>query len=182
MILLVIVATMAAGLSYYLLTNKAATPIPGEVQNNQTSSTTSTSAPTTCVSVDPQTSPEPGQPVITSILPSYVSFSALSFPSLVGIQIHGCNLAGFEGDKNAWIENDKGEKGILYGETNSTNDFIATTLKPKLCKEDLSYKGGECENFLTLFSGMYKIYVIPWGKKSNEVSFEIKLPHQPDLD
>ena len=114
--------------------------------------------PTTCVD-----EPE-GVPVITSISP---------LSGMVGtkLEIKGCNFSGFEGDKNVWIENDKGVKGILYGERNADNKNIKITLVSPLCQSDNSYSGKECEAKLNLTPGQYKIYTMPWGKKSNEVRF-----------
>jgi hypothetical protein len=113
------------------------------------------------------TDQQEGTPVITSLS---------SYSGSVGtkLEIKGCNFAGFEGDKNAWIEDSKGVKGILYGETGSTNKLLKVTLKSSLCQEDTSYSGLTCPTFLTLTPGTYKIYTIPWGKKSNEAAFTIK--------
>jgi len=103
-----------------------------------------------------------GKPVITSLS---------SYSGSVGteIEIKGCNFAGFEGDTNAWIKNDQGVAGILYGEAGSTSKLIKIILKPQLCQKNTSYSGLPCNELLTLTPGGYKIYVNPWGKKSNEV-------------
>ena len=108
-----------------------------------------------------------GIPVITSIS---------SYSGSIGtkLEINGCNFAGFEGDKNAWIENSQGVKGILYGEPDSTSKKLKVTLKSPLCQQDNSYKGGPCDASLALIPGIYKIYVYPWGKESNKVGFTIK--------
>ena len=90
------------------------------------------------------------------------------------LTIHGCNFLGFEGDKNVWIENSNGVKGVLYGTRNEDNENIQFTLKSPVCEQDNSYSGLPCQNSLTLAPGVYKLYVIPWGKKSNEVNITIK--------
>ena len=90
------------------------------------------------------------------------------------IKIHGCNLAGFEGDNNIWVENKDGVKGILYGIRRNDNENIEITLTSSACEEDNSYTGWDCKKSMTLISGVYKIYTIPWGKKSNLISITIK--------
>jgi len=108
-----------------------------------------------------------GIPVITSL-------SSYSGPVGTKLEIHGCNFAGFEADKNAWIENTQGVKGILYGEAGSTSKLVQVSLYSPLCQIDTSYSGLPCDAWLTLTPGIYRIYVTPWGQKSNEVSFTIK--------
>lgn len=108
-----------------------------------------------------------GAPVITSLS---------SYSGLIGaeLEIRGCNFAGFEGDKNAWIENNQGVKGLLYGEMGSTGKLLKVILKSPLCQNDNSYSGLPCNAWLALTPGTYKIYAMPWAKKSNEVTFIIK--------
>lgn len=119
------------------------------------------SLPITC------TDQQEGAPVIASL-------SDYSGPVGMRLEISGCNFPGFEGDKNAWIENGFGIKGILYGENGSTDELLRVTLGSPLCQKDTSYSGLPCDTWLTLTSGVYKIYAMPWGKKSNEVTFTIK--------
>lgn len=107
-----------------------------------------------------------GTPLITSL-------STYSGPVGTKLEIKGCNLYGFEGEKNVWIENELGIKGILYGEAGSTSEIIKVTLNSPLCQKDISYSGLPCDAWLTLSPGKYKIYVMPWGKKSNEINFTI---------
>lgn len=123
--------------------------------------TSTPSLPTAC-----KDEPE-GVPVITSL-------SRYSGPVGIKLEIRGCNFSGFEGDKNAWIENSQGVKGRLYGEAGSTSKLLKVTLTSPLCQEDTSYSGLPCGAWLTLTQGIYKIYAMPWGKKSNEVSFSVK--------
>ncbi len=119
------------------------------------------SLPTTCKDESE------GVPVITSLSSDSASVEEK-------IEIRGCNFSGFEGDKNAWIENREGIKGIFYGEAGSTSKFLKLTLKSPLCQRDNSYSALPCDAWLTLSPGVYKIYTMPWGKKSNEVNFTIK--------
>lgn len=108
-----------------------------------------------------------GIPVITSLS---------SYSGSIGnqVELNGCNFAGFEGDKNVWIENSQGIKGILYGEASSTSKLIKVVLKSPICQKDNSYSGLPCDASLNLNPGIYKIYVSPWGKESDKIDFTIK--------
>ncbi|HEV7424701.1 MAG TPA: hypothetical protein VGO21_05985, partial [Candidatus Paceibacterota bacterium] len=108
-------------------------------------------------------------------IPPVIS-SLSNYSAAIGdkITIHGCNLNGFEGDKNVWIENKDGVKGILYGMRDTNNENLQVTLTSPVCEKDISYSGSPCDKWLTLAPGIYKMYVIPWAKKSNEVSITIK--------
>lgn len=117
--------------------------------------------PKTCVD-----EPE-GKPVITS-LSSYSGSMGMT------LEIKGCNFAGFEGDKNAWIENSQGVKGLLWGEAGSTAKLLKVTLKSPLCQKDNSYTGWECDSYLNLTPGAYKIFISAWAQESNKVDFIIK--------
>lgn len=88
------------------------------------------------------------------------------------LEISGCNFNGFEGDLNAWIENEKGVRGILRGQAGSTPRLIKVRLAPRLCQKDNSYSGLPCEDWLDLKPGAYKIYV-EMMKRSNEKRFVI---------
>ena len=109
---------------------------------------------------------EMGQPIITSLSAYQGSIGDV-------IEIRGCNFAGFEGDKNVWLENEQGSKAILYGTLDSTPKLIKITLASPLCQQDNSYSGLECESWLELVPGNYKIFVMPWGQESNKVDFII---------
>ena len=65
-------------------------------------------------------------------------------------------------------------KGIAYGEVDSTNNTLKVVLKSPLCQTDESYRGLPFASYLNLIPGTYKIYTIPWGKKSNEATFTVK--------
>ena len=122
--------------------------------------TSAEQAPTTCTD-------EPnGAPIITSISPSSAKIGET-------IIVHGCNLAGLEGDKNIWLQNNQGIKGILYGTSRSTQDAITITLSSPLCQTDTSYSGLSCAAWLTLSPGTYTLYTIPWGISSNIVHFTV---------
>ncbi len=106
--------------------------------------------------------------------PEIYSLSTNSFSVGDTIKINGCNLAGFEGDDNVWLQNTNGIKGILYGARHGDNENIEITTTSFICEQDTSYSGEDCKNRLTLVPGVYKLYAMPWGKKSNEVSVTIK--------
>ncbi len=108
-----------------------------------------------------------GHPIITSLSPRSGSVG-------MRLYIKGCDLAGFEGDRNIWIENDQGIRGLLHGETGSSAELILVTLPSRLCQEDTSYRGASCDAWLTLTPGMYRIYAEPWGKKSNDMIFTVR--------
>lgn len=114
----------------------------------------------TCVD-DPE-----GRPVITSI-------SSISWKLDQKIEIKWCNFAWFEWDLNIWIENNEWEKWIIYSESWSNSKLINFILKSQICKTDTSYSGLECESYLKLVPWNYKIYVMPWWKISNKISFTI---------
>lgn len=105
-------------------------------------------------------------PVITSIFPNSAKVGAK-------IEIKGSNFSGFEGDTYAWIENSKGEKGIIYNDEGSTNNLIKFTLKDKYCTKDNSYSGEPCASYISMTPGTYSMYVYPWGKMSNKVPFTV---------
>jgi len=110
----------------------------------------------------------------TSALTSSIdSISPNLGPIGTTIEIRGKNFSGFEGDLNAWIENSNGVKGVIYGESGSSKNLIKFTLKSSYCQQDNSYSGLPCTAFLDIISGVYKIYITPWGQKSNIVSFTV---------
>ena len=109
----------------------------------------------------------------TEPIPVIDSISLDSGPIGSLIEIQGENFSGFEGDLNAWIENTEGIEGIIYGEAGSNNNLIKFTLNSSYCQIDTSYSGLTCPDFIYLTPGTYKIYVMPWGQKSNEVVFTV---------
>ncbi len=147
--------------------------IIGYVMFYQKPSSTVMVNPPITSSVTPETLPSTCKDE-TEGIPVITSFSKTE--GIVGTQleIRGCNFAGFEGDKNASIENTEGVVGFLKGEAGSTNNLIKVTLKSPLCTKDNSYSGLPCTEWLTLKPGTYKIFTNPWGKKSNIATFTIK--------
>lgn len=103
-------------------------------------------------------------PVINSITPG-------NGPVGTNIELKGVGFAGFEGDKNAIIENYFGQRGVIYGELGSTDNIIRFKLADRYCTKDNSYTGFPCDSYLMITPGVYKIYVWPWGKSSEKVQF-----------
>src|SRR5581483_10542979 len=89
------------------------------------------------------------------------------------VTLYGCNLRGFEGDKNVWITNSAGEKGIIYGARDESTNTLTFTVPTKACTVDESYKGEPCPKFISLSPGTYNLYVNPLSTKSNEVDIMI---------
>lgn len=167
-ILVIVVVVLLGAVGYFALVRKSTpiaqqTPTPTSTLTQTkapASQTPSPSLPTACKDE------QEGTPVITSL-------SGYSGSIGTKLEIRGCNFSGFEGDKNAWIVNSQGVKGLLYGEAGSTSKLLKVTFKSPLCQKDTSYSGLPCDASLTLTPGVYKIYVMPWGKESNKVSFTI---------
>ena len=160
--LLSIFVVIVVALGYVFLADKSS-PSPA---TESSSAQISIPIPTTSIPISCTDSAE-GAPVITSLSSYTVSVGAK-------LEIAGCNFLGFEADKNAWIENAEGIKGILYGEAGSTDKLIKVSIKSPLCQKDTSYSGLDCDNWLPLTPGSYKINVSPWGKNSNIVDLTIR--------
>lgn len=108
-------------------------------------------------------------PVITSITPS-------SGPTGTTVVLKGTNLAGFEGELDAWIQNVKtSEVGFLpgIGSVPRADQTIRVKIENKVCKENLGMKGGSCASYMVIAPGIYNIYTIPWGNTSNKVKFTV---------
>src|SRR6185295_399475 len=86
------------------------------------------------------------------------------------LTLKGQNLAGFEGDLDAWIQNPSGDVAFLghYGSTvyPQTNQITAQ-ITSQICKQNTSYSGLACTSYMSIVPGTYQIYTAPWGKKSN---------------
>ncbi len=108
-------------------------------------------------------------------LPVITSISQSSGPIGTIITLIGTNLAGFEGDLNAIIENEKGETAFLpgIGSVPVNDKIIKIKIESQLCKKDNSYSGKPCESYLNIIPGTYNIYTAPWGKISNKVKFTV---------
>jgi len=111
---------------------------------------------------------DPTLPVIRSILPS-------SGPIGTVIELKGVNLAGFEGDLDAVIENSKGETAFLpgIGSVPRTDGIIRVKIEAKECETNTGYSGLPCQKFLDIVPGAYFIYAAPWNKTSNKVQFTV---------
>lgn len=129
--------------------------------------------PTATSATDPN---DPQAPVIESISPG-------SGPVGTVITLKGRNLAGFEGDLDAWIENDQGEQAYLGQFGTSVyprTDQITARIEEQVCRENNSYSGNPCASYLTITPGTYKIFTQPWGKKSNVVEFMVTSDSSPE--
>lgn len=113
-------------------------------------------------------------PVIESILPSSGSKGTI-------VEIRGKNLSGFEGDLDIYFERADGKKTMLtdtFGDYAKTQDKLIKVkiVEPCQAGEKVTgrYSGTEtlCD-YIELTPGTYKVYVEPWGKRSNIVNFEI---------
>ena len=160
-VLIVVIVILVGAVGYFALVKKSPPIVQQMPTPTPTSQIPSPSLQTACKDE------QQGTPVITSLS---------SYSGSVGtkLEIRGCNFSGFESDKNAWIENSQGVKGLLYGEAESTAKLLKVTFKSPLCQADNTYSGLPCNAWLTLTPGVYKIYVMPWGKESNKVSFTVK--------
>ena len=107
-------------------------------------------------------------PIIQSISPASGSIGTI-------IELSGINLAGFEGDLDAIIENSKGETAYLNGIGAVPRDDkkIRVKIDSKICKKNNSYTGDTCTSYLTITPGVYYIYTSPWGNISNKVEFKV---------
>jgi hypothetical protein len=105
-------------------------------------------------------------PVISSINPSSGTTGTI-------VVLKGKNLAGFEGDLDAWIKDSKGQVAYLpsYGKLQANQ--ITVAIPDKACKANNSYSGLPCKEYLPIVPGNYKIFTNPWGNLSNEVYFTV---------
>lgn len=106
-------------------------------------------------------------------IPIITSISTNSWTIETKLEINWCNFSGFEWDKNVWIENEQGIKGILYSKSGSTSKLLNINFKASVCENDNSYSGLPCDSWLELIPWKYKIYVMPWWKESNKIDFTI---------
>jgi len=112
----------------------------------------------------------------TSTNPIISSISPTSGPIGTLVTVLGKNLSGFEGDKNLWIENSSGQKGIILtggSRLVNTDSSIKFTLGVNYCTTDTSYSGLPCPSLINITPGIYNIYASPWGKVSNKVQFTV---------
>ena len=87
----------------------------------------------------------------------------------------GCDFVGFEGDRNVWIKNQKGETGLLFGDRFvDTDTSLTVTLESPICQSNNSYSGLPCDSWFDLEPGTYILYVQPWVDESNKVLINIE--------
>lgn len=187
-VLIVFVVVLVGALGYITLVKKTALVEQPQTNNSQDTQTTtppptnntvsknppvtpSQSLPTTCVDEVHAPGGKDLPPVITSISPT-------SGPAGTKVEIHGCNLAGFEGDQMAIFERSDGKKLTFYG--SGYNEKVMTVTIADNCptgSEMGRYSGitSPCETIQAL-PGVYKVYVITWGDdfKSNMATFTVK--------
>lgn len=108
------------------------------------------------------------KPIIKSIYP-------LSGPVGTVVSLSGTNLAGFEGDLDAYIENSKGEVALLMGigATPREDKTIRVKIDEKVCITNEKYSGRLCKSYMQITPGKYYLYTSPWGKMSNKVMFTV---------
>lgn len=127
--------------------------------------------------------PDTTKPIITSISPASGAIGTV-------VEIRGNNLSGFEGDLIAVFKRSDGKTVGLHSVapyySGHAGDPVNTTLievkvEPPCQKGQTVYapysgKPSVCDYF-EFTPGIYKVYVNPWGKKSNEVQFTVKSSH-----
>jgi len=108
------------------------------------------------------------QPTITSISPS-------SGPVGTIVTLKGTNLAGFEGDLDAVIENSSGQTAFLpgIGEVPRADQTIRVKIADKICTVNTGYSGAPCPSYMAITPGVYNLYTAPWGNESNKVQFTV---------
>lgn len=117
----------------------------------------------------------------TDGLPTITSLSTSSGPIGTILEVNGCNLSGFEGDLDVVFERSDGQKIMLSDDFSSyvkTGDRLIKVNVKESCQKGEKiigkYSGIESVcNYVELTPGSYKVYVEPWGKKSNTVAFNI---------
>lgn len=114
------------------------------------------------------------QPRITSLSRSFG-------PIGTELEVKGCMLSGFEGDLDVYFERADGQKIMLtdtYGSYSKTGDKRIKVMVKEPCQQGETIYGrysgipSLC-SYIPLTPGLYKVYVEPYGKKSNTVSFTI---------
>jgi hypothetical protein len=112
-----------------------------------------------------------GQSYITSITPT-------RGPKGTKVKIVGNKLSGFEGDLDIFFEREDGRRIMLSDNTGSGNGDAFSIVVTEPCRRGEKvigrYSGIEslCD-FTELTPGVYKVYVEPWGEKSNIVYFTL---------
>lgn len=165
--ILILLIIIAGGVYLYVKSDLRKGVQPITINPNSTT-TTSTN--------ENSTSTGTTTPVIRNI-------SRTSGPTGLVIELEGDNLAGFEGDLDAWIVNSQGEKAFLpgIGSVPRIDQTIRVKIESKLCKTNNSYSGLACKEYLNITPGLYTIYTSPWGIDSNKVQFTVVAGELMDL-
>lgn len=140
--------------------------------NATTSPLASTSTPTEATDSE-TTSTATNKPTLTSISPKQGPHGTI-------ITLTGANLAGFEGNLDAWIKDEIGTTAYLpqfsgqpHSNTAAGTDTIRIELPERACTTNNTYSGNECEKYLELIPGEYHLYAWPFGEPSNELTFTV---------
>ncbi len=121
-----------------------------------------------------QQTPSEPLPYIISITPSYGRIGTT-------VEIKGNNLSGFEGDLDVYFERSDGKKFMLtdtFGDYLKTGGSLIKVVVKEPCQQGERIYGrysgdpSQC-NFVALTPDKYKVYVEPWGKKSNITYFTV---------
>lgn len=125
----------------------------------------------------PPPQPDPEPPVLTSITPRSGDEGTV-------LTLSGTSLAGFEGDLDAWIERNDGQRMYLpaFGTSTYPDDTQVTVRIPAwACTYNYRYEGS-CSSYARVTPGTYSVFVAPWGVESNTLSFEVEGPDCEALD
>lgn len=114
-------------------------------------------------------------PILTTVSPvSVVKGEVLT--------LEGKSLAGFEGDLELYMERNDGKVVRLLDSTTAQGQNRGSSITVPVtepCAEGETvihpYSGEEsvCD-YVEITKGVYKAYVMPWGKKSNSIDVEVK--------
>ena len=124
--------------------------------------------------IDEEGSDNSANPAIYSISPS-------SGPIGTKVQIKGYQLSGFEGDLDVYFERSDGKVVILtdnFGTYSKTGSDAMNFVIKEPCQKGQTIYGrysgipSTCD-YVALTPGKYKVYVKPYGQKSNVVEFTI---------
>lgn len=153
--------------------------------------TSSAPAPETPPSDPPAAAPAPTLTTATTTAtgtevqaaPRLSSVSPQSGPVGTVVTLTGTDLAGFEGDLDAWIIDERGIAAHVpqyFGgpgpDTDPGIDTIMIEIPERACTTNNIYSGNVCERYLELTPGEYRLYAWPLGEKSNELTFTITDP------
>lgn len=119
----------------------------------------------------------------TQYTPKLSTVSPQEGPVGTVVTLTGSDLAGFEGDLDAWIVDERGVAAhlpqyfdALGPDTDPGIDTIMVEIPERACTTNNTYSGNECQRYLELTPGTYRLYAWPFGEKSNELAFTITDP------